>query len=169
MDERDPYSPPKAELAPQAVAPMLGEPAPAGHRFIANLVDNGLSSGAVLLLAALLTLVALLLRAVLGLDERMEELALSVFLVVALPGMVLGPLIVGLIEVLTGLSPGKRLLRLAIVDLQGGELSRGRMLMRYIVKLLVIQVFWPAGLLVLAKDRRAPWDHAVGSQVIRRA
>jgi hypothetical protein len=43
------------------------------------------------------------------------------------------------------------------------------MLMRYIVKLLVIQVFWPAALLVLAKDRRAPWDHAVGSQVIRRA
>jgi uncharacterized RDD family membrane protein YckC len=169
MDERGPYSPPRAELVSRDPAPMRGEPAPVGHRFIANLIDNGLSSGGALLLAVLVSLVALLLQAVFWPDRGGEELAWSAFLAVALSGMVLGPLILGVIEVTTGRSPGKRLLKLKVVDARGGELSRGKLLARYVVKLLVIQFFWPAALMVLARDRRAPWDHAVGSQVVRQA
>ena len=165
----NPYAAPLADIAD--VDPMDERaPAPNGHRFLAYLVDSTWLGVGLVGMLLLLLFGGMGLAEILIADPDAREGASAVVALLMLPAVAITwpALDVG-VQVALGGSPGHRLLGLELITTDGQELRTKRLVLRSVIKLLVLWIFYILAISVFFDARhRAPWDVVANTRVVKR-
>ena len=151
----NPYKPPSAEfvLPPAHGRTLVHPPATALRRGFAAAIDQ--------LLSILLTAVFMLPLA----GETLDELWVSQLLGVG--GLLTSSVIFGLLEGSRWqASPGKKLLGLRVIRLDGGPVHRGRALQRNLFKSIGLSACGLIVITVFTSPGRSIWDRATDTMVV---
>jgi uncharacterized RDD family membrane protein YckC len=163
----NPYTPPEAELQDLVVEEKVSgflehEPASSGHRFLAYFID-----GMIALPVSIGVLVALLLLGTLVMGEAWLD---------AVPEQLIGFLAAVPSAIVFGLiegsgwqaSPGKKLLGLRVVQIDGRDLDPGTALQRNFAKYMGMTLCGLFAFSVLGGSGKSIWDNFAKTRVVKR-